>query len=146
MCAREEKRNITKNPFQIFRQLQNIDLSANGMTQFPTELNALTALKELNLMNNDISVVPQSFFGSHVRNTLRSLVLNQNPLRELDPSVEQLQKLRVLGIAQTEITKLPQQITKLRKLKEIYVNDTPLKQPKLALAQRGIEAIKEFFH
>ena len=38
----------------------------------------------------------------------RSLVLNQNPLRELDPSVEQLHKLRVLGIAQTEITKLPQ--------------------------------------
>ena len=69
------------------------------MTLFPTELNALVALKELNLMNNNIGVVPQSFFGSYVRNTLRSLVLNQNPLRELDPSVEQLLKLRVLGIA-----------------------------------------------
>ena len=84
----QNKRNIIKNPFSIFKQLQKVDLSANGMTLFPTELNALVALKELNLMNNNIGVVPQSFFGSYVRNTLRSLVLNQNPLRELDPSVE----------------------------------------------------------
>ena len=72
----QNKRNIIKNPFSIFKKLQKVDLSANGMTQFPTELNALVALKELNLMNNNIGVVPQSFFGSYVRNTLRSLVLN----------------------------------------------------------------------
>jgi hypothetical protein len=33
----------------------------------------------------------------------------------------------------------------LKKLKEINVSGTPLKHPKLALAMRGIEAIREFF-
>lgn len=45
----------------------------------------------------------------------------------------------------TKITKLPPSIIKLGKLKEINVGSTPLKQPKLALAMRGIEAIREFF-
>ena len=76
---------------------------------------------------------------------LRRLILNQNRLRDLDPKVQFLRKLRVLGIAMTQITKLPPHITKLQKLREIYVSGTPLKQPKLALAMRGMEAIREFF-
>ena len=44
----------------------------------------------------------------------------------------------------TEITKLPPSIVRL-KLREIYVSGTPLKHPKLALAMRGMEAIKDFF-
>ena len=38
---------------------------------------------------------------------LRRLILNQNPLRELDPMVENLTRIKVLGIAMTQITKLP---------------------------------------
>ena len=45
----------------------------------------------------------------------------------------------------TKITKLPPSITKLKHLQEINVSETPLKVPKLNLAMRGIEAIKEFF-
>ena len=75
---------------------------------------------------------------------MKRFVLNQNPLRDLDPKVEYLGKLKVLGIAATYITKLPPNITKL-KLEEIYVSGTPLKTPKLALAMRGFGAIKEFF-
>ena len=45
----------------------------------------------------------------------------------------------------TRISKLPQTIARLPNLREIYVKETPLKQPKLALAMRGIGAIREFF-
>lgn len=76
---------------------------------------------------------------------LKRLFLNQNDIKDLDPKIFYLQKLRVLGLAMTKITKLPPSITKLKHLKEINVNSTPLKQPKLALALRGIDAIKEFF-
>ena len=51
----------------------------------------------------------------------------------------------MLGIARTKITKLPSSITRLAKLREINVSETPLKQPKLALAMRGVKAIREFF-
>ena len=51
----------------------------------------------------------------------------------------------MLGIARNKITKLPSSITRLAKLREINVNETPLKQPKLALAMRGIRAIRDFF-
>lgn len=97
-------------------------------------------------MNNKIESIPSTFYTSKgMMASLRRLILNQNNLRDLDPKIQFLAKLRVLGIAMTLITKLPPNITKLKKLKEIYVSHTPLKQPKLALAMRGIEAIREFF-
>lgn len=45
----------------------------------------------------------------------------------------------------TKITKLPASIATMPYLTEVYVKETPLKQPKLAVAMRGIAAIKEFF-
>ena len=44
------KKNL--QPFQVFKELQYLDLSSNQFTTFPEELNALAKLKELNLMNN----------------------------------------------------------------------------------------------
>ena len=97
-------------------------------------------------MNNQIVSVPGSFFEAPgICENLRSLVLNQNELHELDPKIQNLKKLKVLGIAMTNIQKLPSQITRLKKLQDINVEGTPLKTPKLALAMRGIEAIREFF-
>lgn len=66
-------------------------------------------------------------------------------METLDPKIANLKKLRVLGIAMTNVQKLPSQITRMRALREINVNGTPLKTPKLALAMRGINAIREFF-
>ena len=134
-----------KMPLSKFTFLCKIDLSSNLLTRFPEELKDLKKLRELNLMNNSIETIPSSFFmASEIQSHLKRFVLNQNPLRDLDPKVEYLGKLKVLGIAATNITKLPPNITKL-KLKEIYVSGTPLKTPKLALAMRGFGAIKEFF-
>jgi hypothetical protein len=53
--------------------------------------------------------------------------------------------LEVLGIASTQVKKLPNQIVDLRKLEQIYVQDTPLQSPKLILAMRGIAAIRDYF-
>lgn len=137
------KSRLKKQPFIVFEKLKVLDLSSNQLQVFPEELNSLVSLRELNLINNKIEIVPSSFFMN--RGKLKKLYLNQNPLRELDQKIDLLSKLKVLGIAATRITKLPPQIAKLKDLVEIYVSDTPLKQPKLALAERGMEAIKEFF-
>ena len=147
-AERKVLRQINKNmePMSVFKDLRTLDLSSNCLTSFPDEINVLPKLRELNLMNNQIESVPSSFYtsGGMVQN-LRRLFLNQNDIKDLDPKIFYLQKLRVLGLAMTKITKLPPSIIKLGKLKEINVGSTPLKQPKLALAMRGIEAIREFF-
>ena len=49
---------MKNQPFIIFKNLKKIDLSANGMIVFPEELNALSKLRELNLMNNNIGSIP----------------------------------------------------------------------------------------
>ena len=104
------------------------------------------ALKELRLIHNEITSVPQSFYTADtIRNNLEILILNNNPLLELDPHVRYLKKLKVLGIASTEITKLPPQIIQLKRLQQIFVHDSPLKTPKLVLALRGVQAIFEYF-
>jgi len=53
-------------------------------------------------MNNQIETVPSTFYTSEgMMNHLRRLIFNQNRLRDLDPKVQFLRKLRVLGIAMT---------------------------------------------
>ena len=56
--APERKRQLKKSPLSIFTQLTMLNLSSNGMTDFPEELNTLSSLKELNLMNNNIEIIP----------------------------------------------------------------------------------------
>jgi len=51
----------------------------------------------------------------------------------------------VLGISETKIQILPQDIKDMKSLQEIFVHDTPLKNPRLVLAMRGVEAIREYF-
>ena len=127
------------------KKLRILDLSSNMLREFPKDLNVLN-LEELNLMNNYIEKIPTSFYMSkHLPRGLKRLLLNQNELTELNPMIDKLEKLEVLGIAMTKIQKLPAQISKIITLREIYVSGTPLKQPKLALAMRGINAIREFF-
>ena len=123
-----------------------LDLSANGMEEFPLILKTCVKLKELRLIHNRITEVPEEFYRSRtIRHNLEILILNNNPLKELLPNVKGLKKLKTLGIASTEITKLPSDITECSSLEDIYVHNTPLKTPKLVLAMRGFKAIKEYF-
>ena len=56
--SQEKKRQLKKSPLSIFTQLTMLNLSSNGMVEFPEELNTLSSLKELNLMNNNIEIIP----------------------------------------------------------------------------------------
>lgn len=42
-----------------------------------------------------------------MKNNLRELLLNSNPLRELPGAIKSLRNLKILGIAHTKITELP---------------------------------------
>lgn len=79
-----------------------------------------------------------------MQNKLEDLIMNVNPLKELSSSIKYLRRLKVLGIAHTKILELPEAISKCN-LKQIVVENTPLKVPKLITAERGFEAIKQYF-
>ena len=50
--------------FTKFERLRVIDLSANGMTEFPGPIKDCLRLKELRLIHNRIREVPDSFYTS----------------------------------------------------------------------------------
>ena len=112
------------------------------LESIPQGLCKLKSLRELRLINNHISEIPNELFKNLV--DLRVLILNANPIENLSGEVRNLTKLQILGIASTLIKELPQEISKL-KLKQILVHDTNLVSPKLAIAIRGFKAIKEYF-
>lgn len=75
---------------------------------------------------------------------LEELSLNSNPLVQLRSQISNLKSLKILGIAHTKITELPSSIERLN-LEKIVVQNTPLIVPKLATAERGFKAIKDYF-
>ena len=61
--------------------------------------------------------IPTSFYmRKSLPRQLKRLLLNQNELTELNPLIDKLEKLEVLGIAMTKIQKLPAQISKISTL------------------------------
>lgn len=98
-----------------------IDLSSNGLYEFPTFFNEFPALKVLRLIRNDITDIPESFFGKdNPQKNLQELTLNSNPIKQLPSNLNTGVELKVLGIAYTEITELPN-IGNLEKLRILNV-------------------------
>ena len=94
---------------------------------------------------NKISDIPNEFFTSkHSKASLQELVLNMNPLTELSGLIKNFKNLKVLGIGHTQIIELPPSIEQLN-LEKIVVENTPLLVPKLVTAERGFQAIKDYF-
>ena len=107
-------------------------------------------LKELILINNQIKEIPKVFLDknkSKLTDSLKILILNSNPISIIPDTIINLKKLQTLGLASTDIKELPDKIngSNLKRLKQILVHDTNLVTPSLAIALRGVEAIKEFF-
>jgi len=77
---------------------------------------------------------------------LEILVLNNNPKLNLIPKeINKLEKLKVFGIANTSVLRLPSAIADIKTLKEVYVQNTPMIVPSYQMAMRGVAAIKEYF-
>lgn len=138
--------------------MKQLDLSSNELDQFPLNIKDCPKLRyntsiipihslfrSFGCIMNKITSIPNAFFTSHkMRDHLQELILNNNPITELSGLIRYLVNLRVLGIAHTKIQELPSQIALLN-LKKIVVENTPLQVPKLVTAERGFQAIKDFF-
>lgn len=90
---------------------------------FPTSLDSLSNLMELDLSRNSLQKVPQCLYNMP---NLRRLNLSENDISELSSEVEFWKKLEVLNLSRNKLTALPQLICKLGQLRRLYLNDNLL--------------------
>jgi internalin A len=131
-------------PPEIFKmtQLTHLNLSNNKLTELPLELFKLTNLIQLYLYHNTLSKLPPAICQlTH----LETLDLNSNELAALPQEIGQLTNLTRLKLASNNFDELPPEICQLPKLKELDLRKTPLVSPPLAIAEQGIEAMRNYF-
>ncbi|MDP6546171.1 MAG: hypothetical protein QGH60_19505 [Phycisphaerae bacterium] len=73
------------------------------------------------------------------------LNLGCNALTILPTEIGKLTDLTWLSLSSNSLTILPPEIGKLTDLKVLIVYKTPLEEPPLSVAERGIDAIRDYF-
>lgn len=93
------------------------------LLNFPTSLDSLSNLTELDLSENSLSKIPDAL--NNLIN-LKRLNLSGNKIVDISINIEHLQKLETLNLSRNEIIALPQTLCKLSQLRRLYVNDNQL--------------------
>ncbi len=158
---------LTTLPLELF-QLKNLtylNLWLNQLTTLPHEICQLTKLKLLNLSHNQFTTLPPELF--QLKN-LTSFGLNDNQLTSLPPELFRMTQLTALGLGGLKLTRLPLELFQLNNLTELNLNDNqlttlpheichlsnlkylylegnPLITPPYDIAEKGIDAIRQYF-
>ena len=142
-----------------------LDLSDQGLTDFPTEVFRLTGLTGLDLWGNLLSKLPWTIAQmTHLTKLglganqlcelpleiiqlteLTKLDLSFNQLTNLSPQISQLTNLIYFDFSHNQLSKLPREIIQLTKITELHLNHNPLDFPPIEIARQGIEAISQYF-
>jgi len=72
-------------------------------------------------------------------------IFDGNQLTTLPESITKLSNLTELDLSENQLTTLPESITKLSNLTELDLSYNPLENPPIEIAEKGIEAIRNYF-
>ncbi|XP_055619674.1 protein flightless-1 [Toxorhynchites rutilus septentrionalis] len=124
---------LNDNPLELFQlrqlpSLQNLVClqmrnTQRTLTNFPTSLDSLSNLQELDLSQNALSKIPDALYNLA---NLKRLNLNDNVIQEISPLIENLAKLETLNLSRNQLVLLPSTLCKLQSLRRLYVNDNQL--------------------
>lgn len=105
----------------LFSKIENIELTElhvfnchGGVTYLPEKIGNLTSLVKLSLFGNAINKLPDSLSSL---TSLEELYMDINPISELPKGIGNLKRLKVLGIAKTEI-----QTSEINRIKSLLPN------------------------
>jgi internalin A len=135
---------LTEIPESIAKltNLTTLDLRGNKLTKIPESITKLTNLTTLNLRNNQLTEIPESI--TKLTN-LTKLYLRYNQLTEIPESIAKLTNLTTLNLRNNQLIEIPESITKLTNLTTLGLSGNPIKTPPLEIANKGIDAIKDYF-
>jgi internalin A len=105
------------------KNLTELDLSKNQLTQLPLEVTELKNLVTLNLSHNKLTQLPPEI--KELKN-LTTLNLFHNRLAQLPLEILELKYLIVLNVGKNKLTQLPSEIGKLKKLTTLDLGLNPL--------------------
>ncbi|MFD2514844.1 hypothetical protein ACFSRY_13290 [Pontibacter locisalis] len=111
-------------PIQVYLmdELRRLSIDDDSLSFIPDDLKLSDSLVELKLSRNIRNLV----FNKSYR-YIRELDLSNNPeLKKVDSSIIELKNLEELNLQNTAISDLPDEVTKLKKLKIIKLAGTPL--------------------
>ncbi|KAJ8986052.1 hypothetical protein NQ317_013938 [Molorchus minor] len=94
-----------------------------NLNNFPTNLDNLTNLSDVDLAQNALPKVPDALYSL---TNLKRLNLSENEITELSTAIENWQKLETLNLSNNKLTNLPATLCKLATLRRLYVNDNQL--------------------
>lgn len=137
--------NLITLPDPMFKltNLQALSLQHNYLTELPDRITELNDLTELYLESNQLTELPASI-GRLVN--LKKLHLKGNQLKSLPPEIGLLTNLIELDISNNQLVALPPEIAQLTNLKNLFLSGNPLQTPPMELANRGIDAICDYFN
>ncbi|CAG9770082.1 unnamed protein product [Ceutorhynchus assimilis] len=94
-----------------------------NLSNFPTNLDNLTNLTDVDLSENALPKVPEALYSLA---SLKRLNLSDNEITELSSAIEFWQKLETLNLSHNKLTSLPSTLCKLQCLRRLFVNDNQL--------------------
>ena len=123
---------ITINGKKVNKDITNLNLSYNNLTQLPVEIGQLTQLTILNLSNNKLTYLPVEIWQL---TQLTSLLLTTNNLTKLPVEIGQLTRLTKLDLQDNELTQLPVEIGQLIRLTTLYLSNNKLTKLPVEIGQ-----------
>ncbi|PAV12530.1 hypothetical protein ASJ81_05925 [Methanosarcina spelaei] len=107
------------------KNLTNLNLSGNQLTQVPREIGELKNLTILDLSENTLTTLPQEI--GELKN-LTTLDLSRNQLMQLPSEIGKLKNLTILNLYDNQLTELPREIKELKNLKALTLFNNKLTQ------------------
>lgn len=118
---RNTQRTLSNFPTSLesLTNLQDLDLAQNALPKIPEALYSLPNLKRLNLSDNEITELStgMNFFFKFDLNSEKFVYIS---------AMELWQHLETLNLSHNKLTSLPASLCKLNALRRLYLNDNQL--------------------
>ena len=130
---------IKINGKPVDKDIKELYLSSNQLTQLPSEIGNLTKLTDLDLRGNQLTILPTEI-GNLTQ--LTYLNLSNNKLTQLPTEIGNLTQLTYLYLSSNELTQLPTEIGNLTQLTWLDLQGNPIENTLNPIIQRFLQRIQ----
>ena len=140
LTIRETPKNcIIPSELWSMTNLTKLRITYAHITKIPTSISEFKQLKELCLANNSISEIPEELY---TLSSLTYLNLGFNKIKQLSPSIKKLENLDYFGIYYNPLNNFPEEIYSLKKLSFLSCWKTNLPASEIENARKKLPLTK----